>query len=182
MLVRVERENVNNQAEISNNQYYTSTTALQIRLEVEALLKNIELDVRAEQEIYDSEKDVYVKKKISGVDPLFSKEIGIRNYMRFLRSLLNTQVVQGNLDEDSLGDVMQVAHKRLSKDLMLNRYEYGLSKNNYFSAMSVMNTIHLFLTRLLNNEERKSYAATFKHVESSETKLGSGRNMFGLKT
>ena len=178
----MERENINNQAEMSNNQYYTSTTALQIRLEVETLLKNLELDVRAEQEIYDSEKDTFIKKKIPGVEPLFKKEIGVRNYMRFVRSLLNTQVVQGNLDEDSYAEVMSAAHKSLAKELMLNRYEYGLSKNNYVPAVkTAVLTIRLFLTRLLNNEERKSYAATFKHVESSETKLGGGRNMFGLR-
>ena len=175
-------EKSSNQAEISNNQYYTSTTALQIRLEVETLLRNLELDVRAEHEIYNSETDSYTREKIKGIEPLFKKEVGIRNYMRFIRSILNTQVVQGNLDEDSYGDAMSAAHKALARELMLNRYEYGLEKHNYGAAVkTAMLTIRLFLTRLLDNEERKSYAATFKHVESSETKTGN-RGMFGLRS
>ena len=178
----MEQENIKNNAEISNNQYYTSTTALQIRLEVETLLRNLELDIRAEQEIYDSATDSYKRVKIKGIEPLFNKEIGIRNYMRFIRSILNTQVVQGNLDEDSYGDAMSATHRALARELMLNRYEYGLKVEHYHAAVkTAMLTIRLFLTRLLNNEERLSYAATFKHVESSETKLGGNRNMFGLR-
>jgi len=167
---------------MSNNQYYTSATALQIRLEVETLLRNLELDVRGEEERYDSEKEEYIRVKIPGVDPLFGKEIGIRNYIRFIRSVLNTQVVQGNLDEDSYADIRSDIHKSLARMLMLNRYQYGLNKENYRIAIdTAMNTISLFLTRLLDNEKRKSYAATFKHVESSETKMGGARNIFGAR-
>lgn len=178
-----QQENASNQAEISNNQAYVATTALQIRLEVEQLLRNLELEIRAETEYYDEEREQVIRKKIPGVEPLFEKEIGIRNYMRFVRSFLNTQVVQGNLDEDSYGDVMCDAHRSLARNLMLNRYKYGLKNENYGTAVqTAMFTIRLFLTRLLDNEERKSYAATFKHVESSETKLGGSNSVFGLRS
>lgn len=160
----------NNEANTTSNQYFTSAGALQIRLNVEPLIAQLELDIRGLSQEFDPETKSIVLKKTG--DPLFNNDVGIRSFMSFVRGIVNVQVVQGNLDEDSYGDYMQRIHKGISKDLMINRYKYGLALYDYEKAVNrAMLTIEGFLTRSLGNKERDSYSHTMKHVESNQQSM-----------
>ena len=174
-----EQQKTNNAAEISNNQFYTSATALQIRLNVEQLLLQLEMDIRGMKEKWNAEREEMEYVKVS--EPLFSEELGIQNYMSYVRSVINVQIVQGNLDEDSYGDYMESFHEGLASDLIINRHNYGLSMYHYPLVIRMaINATRGFLTRLLGDKERQSYANTMKHVETSQT-LASGRSFLGLR-
>lgn len=171
-----EEQKQNMSQEASNNAFYTSATALQIRLNVEPLIAQLEMDIRGLRESWDEKTQ---QMKITPVsEPLFTKEIGIQNYLSYVRTVINTQVVQGNLDEDSYADFMSSFHEGLASDLMINLHKYGLSTSHYNKVIRMAtNLARGFLTRSLNNKERESYANTFKTVESSNT-LASNKGWF----
>lgn len=175
-------EKTNNTADVqvSDNSHYTSISALKLRLDVEPLLAQLEMDVRGLRETWNSETQKIELVKIS--DALFKSEVGVNNYMSFVRSVVNNQVVQGNLDEDSYADYMYSVHERLARDLMINRYKYGLDLSNYGTVISfAMNTIRGFLTRPIGDRERGSYAQTLKQVESNSTVTGRSGGFFDFK-
>jgi hypothetical protein len=175
-----EQENAKNQAESSNNQMYTTATALHIRLDVSPLLNQLEMDIRGLKETWNEETQRLELVRIS--EPLFSREVGIQSFMSYIRGVINTQVVQGNLDEDSYSDYMASVHEGLATDLMINRKKYGLEIYHYQGVIRLaMNTVRGFLTRSLGNKERESYAHTMKHVEQSSTVQGRTGGIFNFK-
>lgn len=171
-----ERNNINQES--SNNAFYTSATALQIRLNVEPLLQQIELDIRGLREVWNEDKQISEVKRVT--EPLFlkydesgaivSNDKGIHMYLAFIRSIINTQVVQGNLKEDDYNLTLYRIRRRLATDLMINRINWGLKIQNYNYVIDLaMNIIENFMTRLIGNKERESYANTFKTIENSST-------------
>lgn len=174
-----EQERSDLSGEVTSNQFYTSATALQIRLNVEPLIAQLELDIRGLKEHYNNETG-QVELVKSG-QPLFSKEVGIQSYISFVRSVVNTQVVQGNFDEDSYAEYMTILHRNLATDFMVNRRKYGLDKYHYQTAINLaLQTIRGYLTRPIGNKERESYSSTMKHVESSNTVAGKTGGFFNF--
>jgi hypothetical protein len=175
-----ETEQAKNQAEMSNNQMYTTATALHIRLDVEPLLRQLEMDIRGIRETWNEETQRMELIMIS--DAKFNREAGIQSFMSYMRGVINTQVVQGNLDEDSYADYMAAVHEGLATDLMINRHKYGLEIYHYEGIIRLaMNTVRGFLTRSIGNKERESYAHTMKHVEQSQTVQGKTGGIFNFK-
>lgn len=174
-----EEQKLNTNQEASNNAFYTSATALQIRLNVEPLLTQLELDIRGLREVWDD--DAQTMKVIRVSEPLFlnrnkdntvlsANDKGIHMYLAFVRSVINTQVVQGNLKEDDYEITLYRIRRRIATDLMINRINWGLEIQNYNYVIDLaMNLMENFMTRLIGNKERESYANTFKTVESSNT-------------
>jgi hypothetical protein len=175
-----EQEKGSNQAEMSNNQMYTTATALHIRLDVEPLLRQLEMDIRGIRETWNEEEQKMELIRVS--EPLFNREVGIQSFMIYIRGVINTQVVQGNLDEDSYSDYMTAIHEGLATDLIINRHKYGLEIYHYQGVIRLaMNTVRGFLTRSLGNKERESYSHTMKHVEQSQTVQGRTGGLFNFK-
>lgn len=169
-----QKSNLNQEA--SNNAFYTSATALQIRLNVEPLLAQLEMDIRGLRERWNHDAQEMEVVQVS--EPMFTKEIGIQNYLSYIRTVINTQVVQGNLDEDSYAEFMESFHEGLASDLIINLHKYGLSTSHYNKVIRMATLIARgFLTRSLGNKERESYANTFKTVESSNT-VAQGKGWF----
>lgn len=167
-----EQEKSNMSQEASNNAFYTSATALQIRLNVEPLIAQLELDIRGLRERWNETEQKLEYISVSA--PLFKNELGVQNYLSYIRTVINTQVVQGNLDEDTYADFMTSFHEGLASDLITNMHDYGLACEHYPKVIRMAtNLARGFLTRSIANKERESYANTFKTVESSNTVAGS---------
>lgn len=175
-----DKENTNQQSSGSDNSYYTTATALQIRLNVEPLITQLEMDIRGLRQEWDETTQTVKIRQIG--EPLFTKETGIQAYLSFIRSIVNTQIVQGNFNEDTYADYLERIRKGLATDLMINRHKYGLPIYHYEGVISLaMNTIEGFLTRPIGDKERQSYANTFKTVESSQTVAGRTGGLFNFK-
>jgi len=173
-----ETERSNNSQDISNNQYYTSATALQIRLNVEPLLVKLELDLRGLEESYDEESGKIV---LIQTGEKLMNELGIKNFLSFVRSVINVQVVQGNLSEDSYANYLYKIHVSIAKNLIINRHRYDLSLDNYNGLVDrAMLTVIGFLTRPIGDKERNSYANTLKHIESSQTVAQKSNGIFRI--
>lgn len=164
--------------EVFSNAAYLGFSALQIRLDCNEIYQKIENFLRGYVPTIklDDDGNPYQAFEKEG-DPKCNS-LGVQSILSKITSMVNTQVVQGNLKEGRYE--MLVAEYRVSftEDLILNCYEWEIGDNDLnFIIDFVIDEIELFLTRLIDNEERKSYAQTIKTAEQNILKESGG----GLK-
>jgi hypothetical protein len=94
---------------------------------------------------------------------------GIQALLSFVNSHVNTQVVQGNyLDEEMYYLSMDYVEDALRQLLVVNSVDWEIKDENIVGIyQEILNAIMDFKTRLIFNEERTSYSATMKHIESN---------------
>lgn len=145
-----------------------SEGALQLRLATEDLLNSIELYISGFRVQVVQAADgtlVTVKEKITSA--LANKE-GINNVMGYLRAIINTAAVQGNFTIEQYNDYIFMRRLELNKMLFNNLYDYGIAERNYPTIIDfIMSLIIPFMSRLIDNKERESYAQTIKTTESA---------------
>ncbi len=159
-------------AELSNNSGFQQASALQIRLDTSNVIRQVEMYLRGErvEVVQDNATGQIIERTIWKGTPLVSAE-GMQGIMNFIEIIFNPSVVQGNMvDYDMYADYLERTRKDLSDNLMKNLYVYGISEDNYNGIIStLMRFIEAYMSRLINNEERKSYAQTIKSVESTSS-------------
>jgi hypothetical protein len=158
-------------AELNNNSGFQGASALQIRLNTGSVVRQVEMYLRGVRtEIVQNEQGIIVENVVWKGKPLVSDE-GLQGIMNFIEIVFNPQVVQGNfLDYDMYADYLERTRKDFASHLMKNFYAYQISEDDYNGIVStIMRFIEAYMSRLINNEERKSYAQTIKSVESMNT-------------
>ena len=176
----VEIENSLNASTTSNNQYYTSSTALQIRLDTTMLMENIELFLRGAKIVVEQDEATgkITTKRVS-LGEAKANDRGIQSILNWMQLMLNPQVVQGNFPTDNSGQssmyeqYIYYARIDLSESLIVNCYNWEILDEDIDVIIdSIMNAIEPFMTRLIGNKERESYDATIKHLESNTIQEG----------
>lgn len=158
-------------AELSNTSGFQNASALQIRLNTGSVVRQVEMYLRGVRtEIVQDSNGIIVENTIWKGRPLVSDE-GLQGIMNFIEIIFNPQVVQGNfLDYDMYAEYLERTRKDLASHLMKNFYAYQISEDDYNGIIStIMRFIEAYMSRLIANEERKSYAQTIKSVESMST-------------
>lgn len=172
----------------SQNKYFTSASALQIRLETNHLIENIELFLRgAKIVIQQDEKGRIASKQVSmGMAKANAK--GIQSILNHVQLVLNPQVVQGNFYVDGAGhssmyeDYIFWARIELTKALVHNCYAWEVSEDDIDLIVdSIMAAIEPFMTRLIGNKERESYSETMRHMEHNTLREGSKNFLDNIK-
>ncbi len=116
-------------------------------------------------------------KKVS--KPIMTED-GANSFMQCLRLRINKMVVMGNFNKDQYEEFISDTRKELTAMLVVNCYKWGVSKTlddggADDSALrplidDVMAFIEPFMSRLLDNEERKGlnkqFTSSEKHVIS----------------
>ena len=165
----------------TNNAGYYAATALQIRLDTSLVVRQIEMYLKGERTVLvdidgNGTPD---SRTIWKGKPLVSDE-GLQGIMQFIEIIFNPQVVQGNFqDYDQYANYLIRTRMDLADHLMKNLKNYGIGEKNFNGMIStIMRFIEAFMTRLINNEERKSYANTIKSVENLQTNPKRGFSFF----
>jgi len=171
-------------AVISDSQGFGYASALQIRLDADPLLQRLEMNLRGIREsieVKDGRPVVVIKE--DGM-PLMN-DVGVQAILGKLRGIVNPQVVQGNFDKIEYGDYLCRHRKAIATDLMTNLHNYQLKEDNFLGVMDlIFSALEPFISRLKDNKERESYAATIRSVESNSqlrSKGGFGGNPFPMK-
>lgn len=105
---------------------------------------------------------------------------GLQDMMSWLKSLINPQVVQGNMTDIELSNYLADVQADIATNLMENLQEYDIRESDYNGIIDkTMHLITPFFTRLKDNLERESYAQTTRSVETmSERNRGFSLNPF----
>lgn len=152
-----------------DNYAYTNANAIQIRLDTSQILQQIKsfLEGKYIEPSQDPTTGEISWNEISSGQPKANTQ-GIQALMGYLHSVVNTGVVQGNLDRDQYDMYLYHFHKKLLKMTMLNLYRWDINPYEYPLITShIMNTVEPFLSRTINDGERNSYAKSLQHSERS---------------
>lgn len=175
------------QASYFNSQGYQAGTALQIRLDTSKILQQIEAYLKGERTMVvdtDGNGTLDTQTVWKG-EPLMNSK-GVQSTMMYLQLIFNPQVVAGNFsDTKGKTGYMQYAEylcrgrMDFADYLMKNMKEFAIKDENFAGIISsIFRTLEAFMTRLLYNEERKSYAATMRMMETTQTNTkGKGWNI-----
>ena len=152
---------------VLSNQAYSGATIIQLRLDTEPLIEKTELYLSALKKIqfYNTTTQTVEEKLTLVGKPKANKE-GIQAIITFLQSFINSQSVQGNLDEPRLYGIIADARMDMTKMILISRKDWDIDPKEMDAIIQFnMNMIKLFLTRTKDNLERDSYTTTFKSSE-----------------
>ena len=164
--------------EALSNYGFNLASALQIRLDVQNVLREADMYLRGITHFvceYDDNGRVINEKPVFSGCPLVN-DLGHQAIMTRIRLTINQAAVQGNfLDYDMYTFYLCKYRQDFACDLMINRIKYGLDLDNYNAVINtVMNLIYPYYSRLLFDRERGSYANTIKYQESTVTQPRTG--------
>jgi len=169
------QQNINNMTRAQLAPYNTEG-ALKLRLDTSAILKDIELNLKGEiLDFYQDETTGEIKTRTRKIGTRKANDRGIQAIMNFLEARCNTAVVQGNLNNDNFENFIFWSRLELNKHLFLNRENYEISPYDYEGVVNdTLGLLYLFVSRTIDNEERKSYAQTIKTTESATIQQNKG--------
>ena len=156
-----------------DNSEYVNAGIMQLRLDSEKVLERLRLfleGVRLIVEIDDNGNQQLNKEQVS--KPKANKE-GINSLMSFLETKINPQVVQGFFPSNAKGESEEYrnyicnVHDDLIDTLWTNNYVWKIKDEDLgLICDTMMGLIEPFMTRLIGDGERKSYANTMKVSEN----------------
>lgn len=170
-----------NNYQASSNREFNNASALQIRLDTRPLIEDIELFLRgARIESYMDEKGQIKTKSVSIGRPK-ANPLGIQSIICLITSLINAQNVQGNFSKEQYFDFVYWARLDFATAIMYNLDRYEIREEDYSLIVDqVMNMVEPFMSRLIENKERDSYAETIRHNEVNTLQQGRQGFPFGL--
>lgn len=134
------------------------STFLQYRLDTTNLIEQIKITLsgKLQQNYIVGDNIKSVTEDVS--KPLVNKQ-GFASIVNYVTSNINNQVVQGNISEDYHSNFCADIREDFSYICIVNMYEWCIDEQYFeYIVNTVVGTIKLFLTRLINNKERESYA------------------------
>jgi hypothetical protein len=161
----MEREESNSIA--SSNEQFVSSTFIDLRLNTRDMLKDFENFLSAKRtfmEVDDEGRYVEIEKVIG--KPLANQE-GITALLNTILLRAHHHCVQGNFDREHYWENLCKTRKEISSHMIMNCYQWGLEDNklNYIID-TVLDFLEKVISRLIDNEERKSYMQQFVSKES----------------
>lgn len=175
-----ENETTNIESYSSNNDGYNNANVLQIRLNTEPVLTKVEMFLRGEREVYAIKDDQPVVTAEKIAKPKANAE-GVHSIMIWLSGIINSQMVQGNIESFSDKD-NKVADFRedFSEYVMKNLINWEITEEEFEGVIDIAVTqMDLFLSRLVGNKERDSYSNTIQHRENNTSQIR-GKNGFKI--
>src|SRR6056297_3252847 len=153
--------------ESSSNEEFTNAGVIRIRLDTNPILNQLEAYLKGEQTKYiDTESGLIKEEVIQVAKPKANKQ-GVYSIMSWLRSSFNSQIVQGNFQKfDDLYLYLADYRMNLCEHIMINLHNWEMSESDFEGTIDlIMSMVEPFLSRLVNNEERKSFTNTIQHSE-----------------
>ena len=171
-------ENINELAKGYNNAGFNTAGVLNIRLNVDPLMTKLEAFLRGsvvkEDIQYLETGQAVVKEVMVTIGKPKMNDIGVQSIMSSVNQLINSSVVQGNYNDETWRYEISQIRLSLTRDIIINRESWDIKSSEVEAIVdNIMYTVKPFLSRLINNEERKSYAA-YEVRESSTTQPAQG--------
>jgi len=179
---QTESEQAIAQYRIAQNEF----NILKMRLDTQPLLDQIEYFMRgARWTIGQSPNgEIKTRKVVMGVPK--ANDLGIQSILNWLTSTINPQTVQGNFPVDKHGYSQMYENYifefqvNLGMYIVLHCYEWRIDDDEIEGIIDfIMNLVKPFMSRLIGNQERKSYAKT---MESKETHMLGGKGIPTFKS
>jgi hypothetical protein len=162
-----------NMRKIVEERFRDDSSVLQIRLNSDFVLERVKIYLtgKIQSVVYDKNGEPkVVEEQISAAK---ANDRGIQEILNNVQNIVNPQVVQGNFKFEMFQNYIEEVHAGLITDLMDNLHNWGIDEDDYEPIINkIMILIIPFISRLIENKERDSYAATIKAIESSSVQSG----------
>ena len=161
-------------------------TVIRIRLDASDIIERIETYLRGYKIIdYETAEGIEGQQVMKFSKPKMNDE-GVGTLLNWISGTINSQVVQGNFPVDKHGYSEKYEEYVLEYNLDLlsmvvtNCVDWEMKDEEIEPFVDfIMKIIIPFMSRLIGNEERKSYSETIRSIESQNIHTkGQGMNMF----
>lgn len=160
----------------SDNSQYIDYNILRLRLDTDSVLKPIEMYLKGERLILTCDASGNPQETVFQETEPKANIAGINSIMSWLRVTMSTQSVQGYIkDFDALNVKLAEIREDMLQDILINCVYWDISDNHIEGIIDLICTsLSLYLSRLVGNKERESYAQTFKMTEQANYMGGKG--------
>jgi hypothetical protein len=160
---------------------YNDYNSMQIRLNTEPLLERYELFIRGERVEYIADEAGNIRQVRIKVSAPKANPQGINEILQWISGILNPQVVQGNFMVDKRGysrayeDYIFFFRNDFMDYLLTNIYDYEIDEKVIMGLVDQAElVVRPFMTRLINNEERRGFGREIKSDSTSVLRQKSG--------
>ena len=151
---------------VLQNTMKNNASIMQLRLDTTAILNEISAFLSGKRVDYFRDEKGNITEKTVKMAPERANEAGRTALMSRLQLIFNPSTVQGNLDMERYQREISMIRLSLGKNMMLNLEAWGIKEDDYEEIIdSLMTPIKMFLSRAIDNEERKSYSESLKSSE-----------------
>jgi len=150
-----------------------TANVLKIRLNTDYVLERVRIFLtgKIQYVLYDENSKPYTEEK--QISDKKANDKGIQNILNYVENAINPQVVQGNFEKEMFYNYIDEFHIGLIQNLANNLYNWEISEDDYEPIIdTIMILVIPFISRLIDNEERSSYAQSLKSFEGSATHTG----------
>jgi hypothetical protein len=159
------------------SQQSAEADALQIRLNSDSIKARLQVYLLGMTEKYSYDEEGNIQRTIQKSGYPKVNDIGLQAVMMHVESVINPQTVQGNFDDTRYSEYLRRFREEFSKDLWINMAKYGIDSDDYDGIIAaIMRFIEPFMSRTINDGERKSYSQSLK----SEIRNVGGKQNPGL--
>lgn len=152
---------------------YNTSDALRVRLdttilsEIEAHLKGYVLT-----EQWDAETQRYVTVARRVAEPL-ANEVGQHRLLMWVRGKVNPATVQGNFNRSAFQLHIADMMSNLNKAIHVNMQRWGIAETDIeYIVFTIMDLVEEFLSRTVDNQERKLFSTSTEHTKESRQQNG----------
>ena len=162
-----------------NNQGYNTSSALHLRLNPEPMLEQFKVYLSGRETITTEDGNGNAVTQVLWEGTPLVNERGFQSIMQTLSIIISTPAVQGNFIEPAdYENYLCRCRKDIATDLMDNRKKYGINTSDYDAIISrMMRIIEVYMSRLIHDRERSSYANSLRVQESTHTQPSKGFNI-----
>lgn len=162
----------------SNNEGFNSSAALSVRLDPSYTIENIELFLRGSKLLIERDKKTgRIHQRYISIGRPKANELGIQAILNRVQTIINPQVVQGNFPVDTphtsqmFETYVVTLQEELSCEIMDNLYYWEIAEQDIrYLVNFIMSLVVPYMTRLIDNKERDSYANTLQYRQHDTVK------------
>ena len=142
-------------------------TFIDLRLNTHRLMNDIEVFLSGKRLVLQEDTAGNLIETYSVRGKNLANETGITGILNILRiSMLNEQIVQGNIKQDDYYSLIVNVRKELTEAIVVNCYEWDIADNNLNLIIdTLVRFFRLFISRTIDNKERESYSPQFQTRE-----------------
>lgn len=149
------------------NEGFQDFSALKIRLDTYELHQRIETYLRGQRLVLSYDANGVPNETFESLGKAKANEIGIQTIMAIITGVVNPQTVQGNFDKRDFEDFMFDFHTSLARNIIANCEDWDIEDKDLNPIIDfIVHLVKPFMSRTIDNEERKGYGRSTMMSES----------------
>lgn len=144
---------------------------LQLRLNTDSVIERLYAYLTGTQVVTETNNAGVPEYKVKQVGYRIMNDRGSQHIVNYVQGIINPSTVQGNYKSEMYENHIERIHRSVTKIILLNYPSWEMKIGDYNAVCDfIMNLTEAYMSRLINNEERKSYIPTQRIVESSSVR------------